>query len=206
MIPSIDKPKYKPLIRLRTDVWNTLKKKKLKKKKWIFLISILERQTRRLQNKIPKVRNYYKKEVSKFPVYARYRHQKSLAIRLHIRFIYGRLQHYKIKKIALANKKSWINYIQTLEQSVGSFLYRFSLVMTYGEALLHSKHQRIYVSGNSKEKYLKQGDVLHFRGDFENLLRRRLIKFYLLNKFKPLNFKVQNKVKSKNTFYFGIHT
>lgn len=213
MIPSLDKPKYKPLIRLRTNVWNTLQKKNLKKKKWIFLISIIERQTKRLKGKIPKVRNYYKREVSKFPVYARYRYQRNLALRINIRFIYGRLQNYKIKQIALSSKKnSWISYIQKLEQTVGSFLYRANLVITYGEAKIHYKHKRIYVCGNSKEIYLKKGDTLHFRLDFESLLRRRLIKHYILktsillnNKVTILNRRIKKR-KKKKKFYYGIHT
>ena len=209
MIPSLDKPKYKPLIRLRTNVWNTLQKKNLKKKKWIFLISIIERQNKRLKDKIPKVRNYYKREVSKFPVYARYRYQRNLALRINIRFIYGRLQNYKIKQIALSSKKnSWISYIQKLEQTVGSFLYRANLVITYGEAKIHYKHKRIYVCGNSKEIYLKKGDTLHFRLDFESLLRRRLIKHYILktsiilnNKVTILNRRIKKRKKKKKFYY-----
>lgn len=211
MIPSLDKPKYKPLIRLRIDVWNNLQKKKWKKKKWTFLISILKRQTERLKGKIPKVRNYYKREVPKFPVYARYRYQKNLALRLQIRFMYGRLQHYKIKKIATNSfKKSWVNYIQKLEQSVSSFLYRTHLVITFGEAKIHQKHHRIYVSGNSKEKYLKKGDILHFQPDFENLLKRRFLKHYIHKKQNLTPIKQDRKTKfrqKKNDrkFYFGIH-
>lgn len=212
MIPSLDKPKYKPLIRLRADVWNTLHKKVLKKKKWNFLISIIERQTRRLRGKIPKVRNYYKREVPKFPTYARYRHQKSLSIRLHIRFIYGRLQNYKIKQIALSGKKkSWVNYIQKLEQTVCSFLYRANLVITYGEAKIHQKHERIYVCGNPQNKHLKKGDTLDFKAEFESLLRRRLLQKYLLK--TPHFYKntraiiAKRKIRFKRQkFYCGMHT
>ena len=211
MIPSLDKPKYKPLIRLRTNIWNTLQKKKLKKKKWIFLISIIKRQTKRFRGKIPKVRNYYKKEVLRFPVYARYRYQRNLVLRINIRLIYGRLQNYKIKQIALRSKKnSWISYIQKLEQTVGSFLYRANLIITYGEAQIHHKHKRIYVCGNPKEIYLKKGDTLHFRPDFEGLLRRRLMQHYLLKTSSLFNKSLKNfnrrKKKKKKKFYYGIQT
>ncbi len=43
MIPTQLKPKYKALALIKTDVWNTLKTKKLKKKKWRFLIAILKK-------------------------------------------------------------------------------------------------------------------------------------------------------------------
>lgn len=208
MIPSKDKPKYKPLVRLRADVWNTLNKKRLKKKKWLFLVSIVKRRVKYISRKLPKLRNYYKREVPKFPTYARYRYQKQLGLRLHIRFMYGRLQHSKIKKIALCSKKnSWSKYIQKLEQSVSSFLYRTHLVITFGEAKIHQKHNRIYVSGNSSKKYIQQGDILHFHPNLEILLKRRFLYHYigktpnlLVKKFKSISF------KKKSTFYYGMHT
>ena len=46
MIPSIDKPKYKGLVRLRIDVWNTLKTKQIKKKKWRTIIFYLKRKNK----------------------------------------------------------------------------------------------------------------------------------------------------------------
>ncbi|HEY6143409.1 MAG TPA: hypothetical protein VIV55_08350 [Flavobacterium sp.] len=214
MIPSLDKPKYKPLIRLRADVWNNLQKKNINKKKWRFLISLVKKKTKRLRGKIPKVRDYFKREVSKFPVYARYKYQKSLGLRLHIRFIYGRLQNYKIKQIALrSKKKSWLGYTRNLEQNVNSFLYRAKLVITYGEAKIHHKRDRIYVNGNSKEMYLIKGDILHFQPDFEEVLKKRFLRNYLFNPLVRPVFQIQqrnkklSKVKKKflKTF-FGIHT
>lgn len=214
MIPSLDKPKYKPLIRLRADVWNNLQEKVLNKKKWIFLISLIKRKTKRLKGKVPKVRDYYKKEVSKFPVYARYRYQKSLGLRLHIRFIYGRLQDYKIKQIALRSKKfSWLGYTRKLEQNVNSFLYRAKLVITYGEAKIHQKRHRIYVNGNNQEIYITKGDILHFQSDFEDVLKKRFLRNYLfspsINPFIQLQQRKKklSELKKKNfKTYFGIQT
>jgi hypothetical protein len=212
MIPSLDKPKYKPLIRLRADVWNNLQEKNLNKKKWFFLISLIQRKTKRLKGKVPKVRDYYKREVSKFPVYARYRYQKNLGLRLHIRFIYGRLQDYKIKQIAIRSKKlSWLGYTRKLEQNVNSFLYRAKLVITYGEAKIHHKRDRIYVNGNSKEIYLTKGDILHFRPDFEEVLKKRFLRNYFFSsststfiRIKQKNRKITEFKKKNFKTYFGI--
>jgi hypothetical protein len=201
----IEKPKYKSLIRLKTDVWNNLNTKKLNNKKWTLLKTILKKRINRNYPKIPKVRDYFTREASKFVVYFRYKHQKNLTKRLYIRYIYGYLQHYKIKFIAKrSKKKSWLGYIHALEQTASSFLYRTKFVITYSEAFIHQKRQRILVNGKTTKPNIKKGDILHFKKHFENLIRRRWLKYYFLrsrNKYKTHFI----KRRIKNFFYLGIY-
>ena len=186
MIPTCDKPKYKPLVRLRTDVWKTLKKKQLHKKKWRSVLSFLYRDKR--SKKTYRLINYTSHNVSKFPVYHRYAYQKNLFLRIHIKLLYGRIQDYKIKQICL-KKQNWYLFAQSLEQTPASFLQRLKLASSYGEARLHEKHKRIYVNGKIKVKTLKKGDVLHFSPDYEKVLKRRI----------TTNFTRKKKIK------YGIH-
>jgi len=240
MIPGFKTPKYKALVRIRTDVWQTLKYKSIKNKKWQPLLgSILKfykspryyknykkpEFSKRLFKKINfrkakplkdyrfdqrgkenhknleyfkvvqrhSLIDYRRGVVSRFPVYHEYLYQKLLFTRLHIRIIYGRLQDYKLKKESLNLKgKPWLNFAQRLEQKAISLLYRYKLVSTYKEGVLHHKHKRILVNGNYKEANLKKGDVLHFTPTFEKLLRRRIVIMFF--KQKTYYFKVQSNI------------
>ena len=189
MIPSRDKPKYKPLVRLRADVYKTLKNKNLYKKKWRPLISFVNRSWR--LKKTHRLINYRSYNLPKFPVYHRYTYQKNLFLRTHIKLLYGRIQDYKMKQI-IKKKKTWFDFAQGLEQRPASFLHRLKLASSYSEARLHEKHKRIYVNGNLKVKKLKKGDVLHFSPYYEKLLKRRIITNFLNTK--------------KFKFRYGIHS
>lgn len=183
MIPSLDKPKYKPLVRFRIEVWKTLlcPNKTLKRKKWRFILSQIKRNKN--NKNIYYLINYQAKTLSKFPVYQRYRFQKDLHLRQHIKLIYGRIQDFHIKNLALNLKnKSYLEFAQHLEQRVLIFLYRIKLVKTYGEAKLHHYHKRILINGSFKKIDLKKGDVLHFTPVYEKLLKRRIYKNYLNKK------------------------
>ena len=183
MIPSRDKAKYKPLVRLRADVWKTLQKKRLLRKKWRYIIGFLNKR-KKYSKAFYNLINYQKHAVSKFPVYNRYRYQKDLFLRLHIKLIYGRLQDYKIKKIS-SKKQYVLSFAQELEQCATTFLYRSKLVSTYGEARLHHSHKRILINGTYKQTKIKKGDVLHFSPSYEKVLKRRICKnFYNRKRIK----------------------
>lgn len=211
MIPNLDKPKYKPLVRLRADVWNTLHKKTFKRKKWRPIISFFKRN--RKSRKIYTLLNYQSKNLSRFPVYRKYNYQKELFLRQHIKLIYGRLQDFKIKKISRQSQKSWLNFAQKLEQKTITILYRLQLVNTYGEAKLHQSHKRILVNGSYIQKQIQKGDILHFSPDYEKVLRKRIYKNYLnIKKFKySLNQEIDFDVNSlrffflKDLYYFKNH-
>ena len=177
MIPSHNIPKYKILVRLRTDIWNTLRTKALKKKKWRILRSLLKgkRLFGKKRKRQPRILNYEVKALPKFPVYARYRYQRKLNTRQTIKLIYGSLQDYKIKSLALIGKtEAWRGFTKKLEQKAIVFLYRSKLTFTLGEAKIHFRHKRILVNNSCKIPYIEKGDVLHFTPIFEKLLKRRI--------------------------------
>lgn len=240
MIPGLKTPKYKALVRIRTDVWQTLRSKSIKNKKWQPLkgsiLKFYQRKRYYRNYRIPefskrlfKKINFKKAKLLKdyrfeqrgkekhknleyfkvvrrhslidyrclalprFPIYHRYRYQKLLFTRLHIRMIYGRLQDYKLKRESLIIKgKPWLNFAQRLEQKAISLLYRLNLVSTYKEGIIHQKHKRILVNGNYKEANLQKGDVLHFTPTYEKLLRRRIVIIFFKN--KHCYFKVQSNI------------
>ena len=203
MIPSLDKPRYKSLVRLRADIWNNLKTKSLKNKKWRSLISFLNR---RRKKKKPNLISYTHKSLPKFPVYFRYKYQKNLFIRKSIKIIYGNLQEYKIKQIALYSKrKSWMGFTHRLEQNAVTFIYRFKLTSTYGEALIHFKHKRVLVNGGSRKPYIRKGDVLHFNPCIEKLLKRRICYNFKFSKFRRIKYEIPACIDfevSSLRFYF----
>lgn len=195
MIPSQLKPKYKALAFIKTDVWNTVKTKKLNKKKWRLLI---ERLKKKKYKKNPSVLNYTSKVVPMFPVYHRYKYQKNLIMRTKIKLIYGSLQDYKIKALAKKARNPLV-FTQSLEQKATVFLYRIGLTSTYGEAKIHFMHKRILVNGSFQQLTIKKGDVLHFSPRFEKLLKRRLILHFI----KKRNIKLRlRKLVALNTVDF----
>jgi hypothetical protein len=197
MILGKIKPRYKNLKRLNFNVWNTLKFKNIKHKGWRIATPIIIRLSSR--KNFVKILNYHKTYLFKFPTYLKKAYKINLLKRLHIRYIYGYLQHYKIKKITIETKyKKWLNYIQNLEQTPASFLYRINLIPTYYEAIINQKSNYICVSGRFKIKKLKKNDILEFNPIFKTLLKRRL----LLKYFNFLNNKF--KRPKKNIFYLGM--
>lgn len=189
MIPSLYKPKYKSLVKIRTDVWNTLRYKTIKRKKWRILIFSVKRKKRFKRKHV--LTNYQTRSVSKFPTYRRYRYQKDLILRKHMRIVYGKLQDFKIKSNCLIVKKnSSLGFLQHIEQKAVTFLYRAKLINTYSEGRLHHKHKRIIINGNYKATNIRKGDVLHFTPNYEKLLIHR----FLTNK------------KRFGHYYYGIHT
>jgi len=190
MIPSCSKPKYKALVKLRFDIWQNLKFKTFKKKKWRFLLTNLKKS-----QKLQKRRNILNYEITvlpRFRVYFRYKYQKNLFMRQLIKSIYGNLQDYKIKSIA-RNNNNWRNFAQTLEQSAPMFLYRYKLTSSYKEALTNFKHKRILVNGNYLTNVLKKGDILHFKKNYEKVLRKRIKynstkKYFYMKKKEKYNF------------------
>lgn len=203
MIPCLGKPRYKPLVRLRADIWNNLKRKSLKKKKWRPLITFLERK-KRWKKKRPVVISYEHKPLPKFPIYHRYRYQKNLFIRKGIKIRYGNLQEYKIKKIALqAKRRSWIGFAHRLEQNAISIVYRFKFTATYGEAAIHFKRKHIFVNDSSKKLYIRKGDVLHFSPYIKELYLKRI--WYKSNNRRTKRVKFQTHLNidfDVNTFHF----
>lgn len=202
MIPSSNKPKYKALVRLRSDIWKTLQKKEFKRKKWRSFISFFQRNNRYKKSNHIFI-NYTSKDVSKFPVYRRYRYQKYLFIRQRIKLIYGSLQDFKIKQECLKSKKQYaLGFAQELEQKVITFLYRSKLARSYKEAKLHHKHKRILINGSYKQTKIKKGDVLHFSTMYEKVLKRRIYKNFL--KSGAIKYRKGQKVRNLRVKY-GIH-
>lgn len=204
MIPSQLKPKYKALAFIKTDVWNTLKTKKLKKKKWRLLIARLKKN---IYIKRPHLLSYTAKAVSKFPVYYRYKYQNNLIMRTKIKLIYGSLQDYKIKSLAKKAREP-LAFTQSLEQKSTVFLYRLGLTSTYGEAKIHYIHKRILVNGSYQQSHVGKGDVLHFSPRFEKLLKRRILlgvsqkNVYKLRLRKLTSFNSVDFDPSSFRFYF----
>src|SRR6478609_6420656 len=111
MIPSCSKPKYKALVRLRLDVWQNLKFKTLKKKKWRLLVTNAKKSPK--LKKRHNILNYEITVLPRFRVYFRYKYQKNLILRQTIKSIYGSLQDYKIKYLA-RNNNNWRNFAKRL--------------------------------------------------------------------------------------------
>lgn len=204
MIPSLPTPKYKVLAFIKTDVLDTLKTKKLNKKKWRLLIARLKKKK---YKKIPHILNYEAKYVSKFPVYHRYKYQKNLIIRTKIKLLYGNLQDYKIKSLARKARNPQ-TFTHSLEQKSTTLLYRLGFTSTYGEAKMHYIHKRIIVNGSYTQNRVKKGDVLHFSPRFEKLLKRRLffgfssLKMFSMRKRKLVGFNTVDFDPSSFRFYF----
>jgi len=76
MIPGRNKTRYKYLTRVQLDLWNTLKTKSFKKKKWRPVIRRIKKQ-----RPIPRLLDYTVKPLSKFPVYHRYYYKNTLFIK-----------------------------------------------------------------------------------------------------------------------------
>jgi hypothetical protein len=206
MLPGLYKPKYKPLPKIRVDVWANMKIKKLTKKKWKLLQIIGEINRKRAKFQLLKTHDYSLRQVARYPVYFRYKYQKDLFLRLRLRFMYGFIKHAQIKKIALRSKrKSSLGYIHNLEQTPTSFLYRAKFVITYGEAKMHNTRRRILVNGRSRRAVIKKGDLLHFNNNLERLFKRRWLKYYfnrtLKNEFDHSIF----IIKRKHKIYLGIY-
>jgi len=171
MIPGRNTSKYKYLTRIQIDVWNTLKTKRLAKKKWRPLVKRAKRQ-----KKIPALISYQVKPLSKFPVYYRYFYKNTLYLKQGIKLFYGALQDYRIKAIVLSAKKRGCGQVHSLrefEEKLFSFLYNLKITKSISEARHHCKYQRVLVNGSLTQKQIKKGDVIHFNSFLQPIVVRR---------------------------------
>lgn len=172
MIPGRNTTKYKYLKRIQIDLWNTLKTKTLKKKKWRPLIKRIKRQ-----KKLPALISYQARSLSKFPVYYRYFYKNTLYIKQGIKLFYGALQDYRIKAMVLKAKKrgpGQLSFLQEFESRLFSFLYALKITKSISEARHHCKYQRVLVNGSPTQNTIKKGDVVHFNPYFQPIVVRRL--------------------------------
>lgn len=181
--------KYKPLVRIRIDVYQDLTTKSFLKKKWRLLTLLLTKKKKKKRKYC--LINSNLKSLTKFPVYRRYQYQKFLFFRKSIRIIYGGFKDYRFKNIALSTKHTqWRGYAQKLEIKSFVFLSRLKLCFSISEGKIHYRHGRIYVNGINTKNYINKGDILHFSPLFEKLLKRRL----------AFIFKRKTYVSKKNKF------
>lgn len=171
MLPGRNTAKYKYLTRIQIDIWNTLKKKRLKKKKWRPLIGRLKRQ-----EKIPALMAYQVRPLSKFPVYYRYFYKNTLYLKQGLKLFYGGLQDYRIKAIVLRVKKhgrNQLNFFREFDKKLYSFLYNLKITKSISEAKHHCKYQRVLVNDSKTQREIKTGDVVHFNSVLEPIVVRR---------------------------------
>lgn len=138
--------------------------------------------------------NYKSKPLNRYPNYFRYKYQKKLYLSQILKLIYGSMQNYKLKYIAI-NSKSSSQFFEKLEQKPAMFLYRISLIPTLSIVKTISKKKQLLVNGCVSQPFLKKGDILHFTPLFENYLRRKLFK---KRYFRSLTELKRKKVKTKN--------
>jgi hypothetical protein len=172
MLPGRNTAKYKYLTRIQIDIWNTLKTKRLKKKKWRPLIGRLKKQ-----EKIPTLMAYQVRPLSKFPVYYRYFYKNTLYLKQGFKLFYGGLQDYRIKAIVWRAKKhgcSQLNFFREFDKKLYSFLYNLKITKSISEAKHHCKYQRVLVNGSSTQGEIKKGDVVHFNSKLLPIVIRRL--------------------------------
>jgi hypothetical protein len=172
MIPGRNTAKYKYLTRVQLDIWNTLKTKHLKKKKWRPLIGRIKKQ-----KKLPVLIDYQVRPLSKFPVYYRYFYKNTLYLKQGLKLFYGGLQDYRIKAMVLRAKKrkgGQIEFLRQFEEKLFSFLYNLKITKSISEAKHHCKYQRVLVNGLPTLHTIKKGDVIHFSRFFQPIVARRL--------------------------------
>lgn len=181
MIPGRNNTKYKYLTRIQIDIWNTLKTKRLKKKKWRPLIGRLKRQ-----KKIPALLDYKIRPLSSFPVNYKYFYKNTLYLKQGLKLFYGAIQDYRIKALSLRGKKrgnGQIHMLREFETRLYSFLYELKISNTIGEAKQHIIYKRVFVNASNTQNIYKKGDTIHFSDFLQKIVIRRFMQKRL--KFLP---------------------
>jgi hypothetical protein len=174
--PGINKTKYKYLPRIRIDVFNTLKTKKLKKKKWRQVVSLAKRRKSQ-----PVLTHHTKRSLSRFPTNLRYYYKNTMFTKLGFQLYYGSIQDYKLRaiikrglKIKPANTETSI--FRKFENKLESVLYALNIVNSLGEGRHHIRYQRIFVNNDASKKEIQLYDVLHLSTSLRKLAERRILK------------------------------
>ena len=176
MTPGLNKTKYKYLPRIRIDVFNTLKTKKLKKKKWRQIVKVAKHK-----KPLPLLTTHKKRSLSKFPNNLRYYYKNTIFIKLGFQLYYGSIQDYKLKsiikrglKIRPHNTETFM--FQKFENRLESVLFNLGVVNSLGEGRHHIRYKRIFLNNDSTKKEVVLHDVLHFSPSLRKIAERRMLK------------------------------
>ena len=192
MTPGINKTKYKYLPRIRIDVFNTLKTKTLKKKKWRQIVSLAKRKKSQ-----PVLTTHIKRSLPKFPTNLRYYYKNTIFIKIGFQLYYGSIQDYKLKiiiKRGLRTKpyNTETSIFRKFENRLESVLYNLNIVNSIGEGRHHIRYKRIFVNNDTSKREVDLNDVLHFSASLRTLAERRILK----KKAKILPFEYDLEVSS----------
>ena len=176
MTPGLNKTKYKYLPRIRIDVFNTLKTKKLKKKKWRQIVKVAK-----YKKPFPLLTTHKKRSLSKFPNNLRYYYKNTIFIKLGFQLYYGGIQDYKLKSIIKRalnlrphNTETFV--FQKFENRLESVLFNLGVVNSLGEGRHHIRYKRIFLNNDATKKEVKLNDILHFSHSLRKIAERRIFK------------------------------
>lgn len=192
MIPGKNNTKYKYLPRIRIDVFNDLKTKILRKKKWRQVV-----RTAKIKKQSPFLQTYSKQSLSKFPNNLRYYYKNTMFIKRGFQLFYGGIQDYKLKAIirkgyesSPRNTKACI--FGELEYRLEYFLYSIGIVGSIAEARHHLRYKRVYVNQSATKKRFGVGDVLQLSESLRRLAERRLFKGPLKSVPSEIDFEAES--------------
>lgn len=176
MIPGKNNTKYKYLPRIRIDVFNDLKTKLLRKKKWRQLV-----RTAKIKKSSPLLPTYSRQSLSKFPNNLRYYYRNTTFIKRGFQLFYGGIQDYKLKAIMRRGyesspRNSKVRIFGELEHKLEYFLYSINIVGSIAEGRHHLRYKRVYVNQSATKKRFSVGDVLQFSESLRRLAERRLFR------------------------------
>lgn len=176
MTPGINKTKYKYLPRIRINVFNNLKTKTFKNKKWRQVV-----RAAKYKKAIPLLATHTKRPLSRFPNNLRYYYKNTIHIKLGFQLYYGRIQDYKLKAIIRHSLKAGLRNAEThiyrdFEYRLESILFNLNIVNSVDEGRHHLRYKRVFVNKSLTKKKIIPGDVLHFSNNIRRLAERRMFK------------------------------
>lgn len=192
MIPGKKNAKYKYLPRIRIDVFNDLKTKILRKKKWRQVV-----RAAKIKKQTPLLPTYAKQSLSKFPNNLRYYYKNTIHIKHGFQLFYGGIQDYKLKAIIrrgynASPKNTKVRTFGEFEHKLDFFLYSLKLVGSIAEARHHLRYGRVYVNQSTTKKRFGFGDVLQFSESLRRLSERRFFKGPLKKLPPEIDFEVES--------------
>lgn len=145
-------PKNKILLKLKSNIWNNFKIKKLKSKKWRFFVKNLI---------------FYKKTFEYKPKNLKHLYKQRLLEKQKLKSFYGFLSEKKLKIIKnLILKKNNISKLNIfLEKKLYILLYRLNVTSSIFEAKQLIRHKKIKINNKIvtyPDYTLKKGDIVKF--------------------------------------------
>lgn len=219
------KPYYKKFVNIGENIKNSEKILKFKRKKWNYLINLLNRKLKRYNKYKPQNQCQYliSRNPNRWNSYKQGRYRNKLLTYKKFKLFYGHFNKNKIKyfvKKSIKNTYSKsninLNFLNIFESKLDTVLYRAKFCKSIRTARQLIAHRGVLINNKQSNNHsykLKKGDLISIKKKFHKLIEKNIANSsiwpippkHLIINYKTLQI-ILSTIKDNNLFiYFNFN-